>query len=122
MVGRAQLGLVRVSTVIPLPGGGIEMQVRPTWPLWFVLRSDPDNAAYVRGHVYAGFDPSTPPNFETANNLGDLEIDDWEGAPLDMVVHSSQHERLASLGPEMVEILRDVSHQVQAAIDGVERS
>jgi len=37
-----------------------------------------------------------------------------------MIVHSSQHERMASLGPEMVEILRGVSHQVQAAIDRLE--
>lgn len=107
------------SDVYTVPGGGVAIDVKPEWPLWFVMRSDAADPRQVHIRVHTGFDPSEVPSFEKPNHIAEVEIADWEGAPLNMAVHSSQREVIASLGTDMVEILADVGSQVQAAVDRV---
>lgn len=105
------------SDVYDLPGGGIAMDVVMEWPLWFLLLSDQQDPTVVRARIHAGFDASTPPTFQTPDQLADVDIDDWQGAPLNIAVHTSQRELIASLGSEMAEILDDIANQVRSEMD-----
>lgn len=110
-------GHFAVENVAPASGVGVEMQISlVSWPLWFLLLSDERHPSHVSVRVFPGFDPQTPPTFDTPGQIADADVDEWEGAPLNIAVHSSQRELIASLGDDVVQILSSVSNDVQAAI------
>lgn len=113
-------GDVAVSSATPASGVGVEMHVSLVgWPLWFLLLSAEEDPSHVRIRVSPGFDPQSPPTFDSPGVIADADVDEWEGAPLNMAVHSSERGRIASLGVEMAEIITGVSNDVQNVIEEI---
>lgn len=99
--------------VVATEGGGVQVEVSMRHPIWFRLSSTSTDPTQVHIRAYAGFD-SEPD--ETAP-IADAEVEEYEGPPIEILVHSLDTQGMAAVDPELRDVVEDIYLQIAEVID-----